>query len=112
VARPTKAIKRDRQMNFSLTADELATLLGRANRAGMRPVDYGRWRLLGGEDQPVIPEKTVSTTDHMIYAQLRKLGNLLNQLVRHCHTTKCAPPAALEPLLEDIRVIISQESAP
>jgi len=109
VGRPTKENKRDRQLNLRLTRHELATLLWRADRAGMRLVDYGRWRLLGDEDQAVMPPMAAPKADHMLFVQLKRLGNNLNQMVRFCHATKRDVPAGLAPLLSDIRMLINQD---
>jgi hypothetical protein len=45
------------------------------------------------------------------YGQLARLGNNLNQMVRHLHQTGDPLPADLEPLLTDIRRIIARGAA-
>ena len=46
--------------------------------------------------------------ERLIYAQLVRLGNNLNQMVRHLHRTGDPLPADLEPLLADIRQLIAR----
>jgi hypothetical protein len=43
---------------------------------------------------------------------LSRLGNLLNQMVRHLHQTGDPLPPDLEPLLRDIRQIIERRVQP
>ena len=47
----------------------------------------------------------------LIYGQLVRLGNNLNQMVRHLHRTGDPLPADLEPLLKDIRHIHCADAA-
>src|SRR5262249_46392475 len=108
LARPRSKKKRDQQLNLSLTEDEFAEAYWRARRVGMRMVDYGRWRLLGGDKQPVVPSNAATSGEHLFLAELKRLGNNLNQLVRICHTTRQPPPASLEALLERIRAAINR----
>jgi hypothetical protein len=108
LGRPPLEKKRDQQLNVSLTQDEYADLYWRARRSGMRMVDYGRWRLLGGNNQPVVPANAAHRGDHLLFTELKRLGNNLNQLVRICHSTRRAPPASLETLLERIRDVINR----
>lgn len=49
-----------------------------------------------------------SNLDRMIYGQLVRLGNNLNQMLRHLHGTGDPMPRDLEPLLNDVRQIISR----
>ena len=49
-----------------------------------------------------------SNIDRMIYGQLVRLGNNLNQMLRHLHRTGEPLPADLEPLLKDIRELIAR----
>jgi len=74
-------------------------------------VDYARWRLLGGASQPVIPPSAEQRIDQALFAELRRLGNNLNQLVRICHATRHPPPASLEALLDRIRHLINRGMA-
>jgi hypothetical protein len=108
VPRPSKQIRRDHQLNLSLTKDEFVGAYYRAERAGMRLVDYGRWRLLGGKDQPVKAAAANSTAERLLSAELRRIGNNLNQLVRFCHSTGHPPPSHLDSLLRHIRSLIDR----
>jgi hypothetical protein len=108
VGRPRLENKRDQQINVSLTQDEYVELYWRARRSGMRMVDYGRWRLLGGASQPTLPERAARRGDLLLFTELKRLGNNLNQLVRICHSTRRPPPASLESLLECIRNVINR----
>ncbi|MCC8978884.1 plasmid mobilization relaxosome protein MobC [Bradyrhizobium sp. 10BB] len=74
----------------------------------MRMVDYARWRLLGGASQPIVPASASRRMDDGLFAELRRLGNNLNQLVRLCHSTRTPPPASLEALLQRIREAINR----
>jgi hypothetical protein len=107
VGRPRLEKKRDQQLNVSLTQEEYVELYWRARRSGMRIVDYGRWRLLGGPSQPVVPAHA-QKGDHLVFAELKRIGNNLNQLVRICHSTRRPPPASLEALLDRIRSVINR----
>jgi hypothetical protein len=71
-------------------------------------VDYGRWRLLGGEKQPAFPPNAIDLSQQLLLSELKRLGNNLNQLVRICHATHRPPPASLEALLERIRAAINR----
>jgi hypothetical protein len=75
----------------------------------MRPVHFGRALLLDQSRKLVVSrEPTDSNAQRLIYGQLVRLGNNLNQLVRHLHRTGDPLPADLEPLLKDIRQIIER----
>lgn len=108
MGRPPLEKKRDQQLNVSLTTDEFAEIYWRARKAGKRMVDYARWRLLGGASQPVIPPSAQQRLDQALFAELRRLGNNLNQIARICHTTRSSPPPSLEPLLARIREAINR----
>jgi hypothetical protein len=108
VGRPRSENKRDQQLNLSLTLDEYVELYWKARRSGMRMVDYGRWRLLGGVNQPALPERAARKGDLLVFTELKRLGNNLNQLVRICHSTRSPPPASLESLLERIRSVVNR----
>jgi hypothetical protein len=108
VGRPRSENKRDQQLNVGLTEDEYIEVYWRARRSGMRMVDYGRWRLLGGVNQPALAERAARMGDPLVFTELKRLGNNLNQLVRICHSTRRQPPASLEALLERIRSVINR----
>lgn len=106
MSRSTKSEPRDKQLNLSLTASELARIRQRAEAVGMRPVHFGRAMVLD-EGRRLIPKEGVEqNTPRLLYMQLVRLGNNLNQLVRHLHSHGGPLPADLEPLLRDIRHLI------
>ena len=46
--------------------------------------------------------------DRLVAVQLKRLGNLLNQLVRRCHALDEPMPPALAPLLADLRAVLDR----
>jgi len=109
MGRPPNKIKRDRQFNVGLTGREHELLLARAGRAGMRPVDYGRARLLGTRSDPALALGAPAPhLDPLFVANLSRLGNNLNQIARRLNTLGFPPPPSLEPLLRQIRILITQ----
>jgi hypothetical protein len=113
MGRPPNKIKRDRQFNVGLTTREHDLLLARASRAGMRPVDYGRARLLGGAAQQASgTDAPAPHLDPLFVAQLSRLGNNLNQIARRLNTLDFPSPPSLEPLLQLIRALIGKAGSP
>lgn len=108
MGRPQEKIRRDRQLNFSLTAPEFERLQARARAAGMRLVDYGRSLLLRGGSAPAPQQFEASVDDRLTYQQLRRLGNNLNQIARRLHAFNEPAPPSLEPLLRSIRTILAR----
>jgi hypothetical protein len=108
MGRPIKSEPRDHQLNFSLTASELESIRQRAASVGMRPVHFGRDLLLSSSRNVSATRAPESNVGRLIHAQLVRLGNNLNQLVRHLHETGDPLPPDLEPLLRDIRQIIAR----
>lgn len=108
MGRPRKTEPRDRQFNLSLTASELDGIRRRAEAVGMRPAHFGRALLLDPTRKPAARADSDGNIDRLIYGQLVRLGNNLNQMVRHLHATGDPLPADLEPLLRDIRQIIAR----
>ena len=112
MGRITKREPRSHQLNLSLTASELERIRLRAEAVGMRPVHFGRALILDEMRAPSrhTTRQTASATplDRLVYGQLVRLGNNLNQMVRHLHRTGDPLPADLEPLLGDIRQIIAR----
>ena len=98
---------RSRQLNLRFTASELETISKRADALGMRPVHFGRTVLLGQSGASQGKAEPASNTPRLIHAQLARLGNNLNQMVRHLHHTGDPVPSDLEPLLNDIRRLIA-----
>jgi Bacterial mobilisation protein (MobC) len=115
MGRPRRNEPRDQQLNLSLTTSELERIRLRAEAVGMRPVHFGRALILDetrAPEKPVARQTTSATPlDKLIYSQLTRLGNNLNQMVRHLHQTGDPLPADLEPLLNDIRQIIARVTA-
>jgi hypothetical protein len=110
MGRPKKSEPRDRQLNFSLTENEPRSIERRAQAVGMRPVHFGRALLLQA-DRKLTPKASADNIPlRLVHAQLLRLGNNLNQLLRHLHRTGGPLPADLEPLLSDIRKLIARVS--
>ena len=99
---------RTHQLNLSLTASELEGIRRRAQAVGMRPVHFGRAILLDEKRKPAVEQEAAGTVDRLIYSQLCRLGNNLNQLMRHLYRTGEPLPPDLEPLLAEIRAIITR----
>jgi hypothetical protein len=108
MARPTKSKPRDRQLNLSLTASEFERIRARAEAIGMRTVHFGRLILLEENRSPQ-KHSAENNTSKLLYIQLVRIGNNLNQLVRHLHRHGNSMPSDLEPLLHDIRQLIGRD---
>jgi hypothetical protein len=108
VARPKTPEPRCEQLNISLTRAELDSIKRRAESVGMRPVHFGRLLLLQNGKNIESGTAGKSSLEKLIFVQLSRLGNNLNQLVRHLHTTGDPLPADAEPLLNDIRQILTR----
>lgn len=108
MGRPAKSEPRYQQLNLSLTEAELESVRRRAEAVGMRPVHFGRAVLLDAERKATRDSAPGSNIGRLIYGQLVRLGNNLNQMVRHLHRTGDPLPPDLEPLLADIRQLIAR----
>lgn len=108
MGRPIKSEPRSKQLNLSLTASELDSIQQRAQAIGMRPVHFGRALLLDPSRKLTVRSEADNNIGRLIYGQLVRLGNNLNQMVRHLHRTGDPLPADLEPLLGDIRQTIAR----
>ena len=115
MSRPRRSDPRTKQLNLSLTPAELASIEARAAALGMRPVHFSRAVLLEGHGAPEASERLVhapqagrGNMERLIHGQLVRLGNNLNQMMRHLHRTGDPVPADLEPLLTDIRALIGR----
>jgi Bacterial mobilisation protein (MobC) len=108
MGRPKKSETRSRQLNIGLTDSELDSIRRRAEAVGMRPVHFGRALLLDPSRKPSTKGEASNNIAHLTYGQLVRLGNNLNQMVRHLHQTGDPLPADLEPLLADIHQIIAR----
>jgi len=107
MGRPKAREPRTQQLNLSFSMSELEGIKKRASALGMRPSYFGRAVLLDGKSQPgKAPEG--NHLHRMIHQQLSRLGNNLNQMVRHLHQTDDPLPPDLEPLLKDIRDLIAK----
>jgi hypothetical protein len=102
----SKSELRSRQLNIGLTEGELQRIKRRAENLGMRPVHFGRAALL--EASGVRQSTGESNFDRLVHDQLSRLGNNLNQMVRYLHRTGDPIPADIEPLLSEIRQILSR----
>jgi hypothetical protein len=108
MGRPRKSEPRRQQLNLSLTDSELESIRRRAEAVGMRPVHFGRALLLDQNRKPATKGEADNNLLRLTYGQIVRLGNNLNQMVRHLHQTGDPLPADLEPLLTDIRQIIAK----
>jgi hypothetical protein len=108
MGRPPKSEPRCRQLNLSLTEGELERIRQRAQAVGMRPVHFGRALVLAEGHKPAPRSVPSNNLARITYEQLARLGNNLNQMMRHLHRTGDPLPADLEPLLKDIRQIIER----
>ena len=108
MARPKKLEPRDKQLNLSLTAAEHDSIVQRARTLGMRTVHFGRAVLLNSNSASLQSPRAPSNIEKLNYSALARLGNNLNQMMRHLHRTGDPVPADLEPLLKDIRGIIAR----
>jgi hypothetical protein len=108
MGRPRKSEPRSYQLNLSLTASELESVKRRAQALGMRPVHFGRAAVLGQGNKIAVMREPHDNMQRLIHAQLVRLGNNLNQMVRHLHQTGDPLPPDLESLLKDIRAMIQR----
>jgi hypothetical protein len=107
MGRPKIIAKRDRQLNFSLTSDELTTLHRRAEAAGQRLADYGRNQLMQYRLMP--SENAPKPVDRQLLNHLMRIGNNLNQMARffNMHPKENAP-RDLVPTLQELRAILNK----
>ncbi len=108
MGRPRTSEPRCHQLNLSLTAGEFDGIRRRAEALGMRPVHFARDVVLDEKRRLSTANKPHTQFQRLIYGQLARLGNNLNQLMRHLHRTGESLPADLEPLLADIRRIMAR----
>jgi hypothetical protein len=108
MGRPKKSEPRDKQLNLSLTQSEFESIKRRAYALGMRPVHFGRVLLLTNDNKTTLRSDQDGNVNRLIYGQLVRLGNNLNQMVRHLHQSGDPLPSDLEPLLKDIRQVIAR----
>ncbi|MFZ0425214.1 MAG: hypothetical protein WAL80_20240 [Xanthobacteraceae bacterium] len=112
MSRPKATEPRMQQLNLSLTLREWESIKRRAQMLGMRPAHFGRALLVDEDRKPALMTQPESNLDRLVYGALSRLGNNLNQLLRHLHHTGDPLPPDLEPLLRDIRQIIAGRVVP
>lgn len=110
MGRPKLSEPRNEQLNLSLTSAELVNIKRRAAALGMRPVHFSRALLLDEGHKPSLTRASdrENNTSRLLRNALARVGNNLNQLLRHLHRTGEPLPADLEPLLNDIRRIVAR----
>jgi hypothetical protein len=112
MGRPKLHITRDRQFNVGLTATELAEVQRAARLASMRPVDYGRAKLLSRPGRIARTEYAVRQLDPLLLVALSRIGNNLNQIARRLNELALPVPENIDPLLAEIRSILTSVQAP
>ncbi len=116
--RPPSKLRRDQQLNFSLTRDELTALRGRADAAGMHLVEFGRDLLLRrrvpaarlADAEAVEAQGALARAALLLVHELRRLGNNLNQIARRLNTREEPTPPNLDPLLAEIRALLNRRA--
>jgi hypothetical protein len=112
MGRPRLQNARDRQFNVSLTASEFADLQRAARLAGVRPVDYGRAKLLSKPGRLTRTAFAVHQLDPLLLIQLSRLGNNINQIARRLNEFSLQAPEDLAPLLAELRGILRMVPEP
>jgi hypothetical protein len=110
MGRPKKDARRDQQLNLSLTYTELDIVRSRAAKAGMPVPDYSRERLLSDRRTNARPVLDIPLIAPLLYEQLKRLGNNLNQIARSLNTRQEPVPGILLQLLAEIRELITKGS--
>ena len=108
MGRPKVSNLRDMQLKLNLTATEYECVVRRANAAGMRPVHYSRTLVLNTSSARTPSQQIPDNIERLHYLALSRIGNNLNQMMRHLHRTGEPTPSDLEPLLVEIREIINR----
>jgi hypothetical protein len=107
MGRPKVSNLRDMQLKLNFTATEYECLVRRANAVCMRPTHLAR-RLVLQTDAHAPLTQIPSNLERLNYLALSRVGDNLNQMMRHLHRTGEPAPADLMPLLLDIRQIIER----
>lgn len=118
--RPPSNNRRDQQLNFSLTRDELTGLRSRADAAGMHLVEFGRDLLLRrrapsarqADPELADAQRVLTRAAQLLVHELRRLGNNLNQIARRLNSREETAPPSLEPLLREIRTLLNRSVRP
>jgi len=112
MSRPRQIEPRCKQLNMSLTEAELASIEARAAAFGMRAVHFSRALLLDTHHAPAFlrsnRDQAPSQFERLLHIQLVRVGNNLNQMMRHLHLVGGPVPDDLGPLLTDIRALIAK----
>jgi hypothetical protein len=110
MGRPSKRIKRERQLNLKLTEREFAWILLKAADARMRPGEFGRAQLFATGK---VGKSTANKThlDPLFLSQVGRIGNNLNQIARRLHEFHLPAPQELDDVLALIREVIRKASA-
>jgi Bacterial mobilisation protein (MobC) len=111
VARPRQAVVREKKLTMRLTEAELQSLLLCAAKSGQTLTEYGRCRLLTGKaaKAKAAPRPFL---DPDVWTQIRRIGVNLNQIAHRLNADRHPAPPTLEPLLKDIRQLLSRKLAP
>lgn len=112
MGRPKLDIPRNRQFNVALTAREFADVERAARVTGMRPVDYGRAKLLSKPPRLTRGAYTVQPVDPALLVHLSRLGNNLNQIARGLHELSLPEMEELRALLSEIRAVLRAARLP
>lgn len=109
VARNTRAMERSKRLEIRVSAEELERIQQRAVNADKSVSDFVRAVAL---DKPLVI-KTYDRLDPADLAQVKRLGNLLNQIALATHTG-CADGGTsllLDAVLQDVRALVRRELA-
>jgi hypothetical protein len=106
MGRPKIFDPRNAQLKLNLTAAEHESIVQRAKTLGMRPAHFSRALLLNSNDITASRQRSPSHIERLNYSALVRMGNNLNQMMRHLHRTGEPVPDDLGPLLTDIRQIL------
>lgn len=86
------------RLTVRLTPSELSRVRARAKKLRLTPSELVRRRLSGGK----LIVKYYQTVDPAVIAQIKAIGNNLNQIAKVCNARRSAPPARLNTVLKDI----------
>jgi Bacterial mobilisation protein (MobC) len=107
MGRPKVSNLRDLQLKLNFTAAEYECVVRRANAVCMRPTHFAR-RVVLQTDAHAPLTQIPGNLERLNYLALSRVGNNLNQMMRHLHQTGGPTPVTLEPLLAEIREIINR----
>ncbi|MEO0510811.1 MAG: plasmid mobilization relaxosome protein MobC [Verrucomicrobiota bacterium] len=101
--RKTEAARMSRRITFRVTQAEYDRLTIKAKSLSLSAAQFARKLALDPRNKIVL--NTYKRFDPAYIAQLKRIGNNLNQLVKNAHVFKRVSPR-VDLLLEDIRAII------